>query len=200
MHLEVQQLDTGTLRGDLLLLGDTVAHFLTQPVGRALTSAVFAEDTAPSIAALARRRLQESAGGPAATMVGRAMARGEWRDDAPDGFDGFDFVVTNTASGYGRAFVSPPWAEVGGAKPVSTSTPELTLERHRERRSPGTEGRRRPARHHQRAAQLGPRSIDGGPWINRTRRRWWPKLHICQMPLPAARRPLRHQRRLRHDR
>ena len=82
VHLEVQQLDTGTLRGDLLLLGDTVAHFLTQPVGRALTSAVFAEDTAPSIAALARRRLQESAGGPAAAMVARAMARGEWRDDA----------------------------------------------------------------------------------------------------------------------
>jgi AcrR family transcriptional regulator len=82
VHLEVQQVDTGSLRGDLLFLGETVGQFLTQPVGRALTRAVFAEDTAPSIAALARRQLQESAGGPAAAMVMRAMRRGEWRDDA----------------------------------------------------------------------------------------------------------------------
>lgn len=79
--LTLQQKDTGSLRGDLLFLGESVVAFLTQPVGRALAHAVFAESTAPSIAALARRQLETSAGGPAASMVQRAMARGEWRAD-----------------------------------------------------------------------------------------------------------------------
>jgi len=79
--LTLQQKDTGSLRGDLLFLGESVVAFLTQPVGRALTHAVFAESTAPSIAALARRQLEASAGGPAASMVQRAIARGEWRAD-----------------------------------------------------------------------------------------------------------------------
>lgn len=81
-HLEVQLVDTGTLRGDLLFLGESVAGFLTAPVGRALTRAVFAEDLAPAIGDLARRQLQESAGSPAAAMILRARQRGEWRDDA----------------------------------------------------------------------------------------------------------------------
>jgi hypothetical protein len=55
--------------------------FPTQPVGRALAHAVFAESTAPSIAALARRQIEASAGGPVASMVQRAIARGEWRAD-----------------------------------------------------------------------------------------------------------------------
>jgi AcrR family transcriptional regulator len=81
-QLSLQQRDTGTLRGDLLFLAESVAAFLTQPAGRALARAVFAEDVAPSIAALARRQLEESAAGPAAAMVMRARSRGEWRDDA----------------------------------------------------------------------------------------------------------------------
>jgi AcrR family transcriptional regulator len=71
-----------SLRDELLALGENVASLLSQPVGRALAQAVFAEQTAPSLAALARRRLEESAGGPAARMVQRAIERGEWRHDA----------------------------------------------------------------------------------------------------------------------
>ena len=44
--------------------------------------AVFAEAVAPSIAALAKRQIEQSAGGPARAMLLRAGARGEWRDDA----------------------------------------------------------------------------------------------------------------------
>jgi len=81
-HLTLQQRDTGTLRGDLLFLGTSVAAFLEQPAGRALARAVFAEEAAPSIAALARRQLEEGAAGSAAALVRRAQQRGEWRDDA----------------------------------------------------------------------------------------------------------------------
>jgi AcrR family transcriptional regulator len=80
-QLSLQQRDTGSLRGDLRFLGESVADFLAQPVGRALAQAAFAETVAPSIAALARRQLAASAGGPAAAMVQRAVSRGEWRDD-----------------------------------------------------------------------------------------------------------------------
>jgi len=80
--LEVQLVDTGTLRGDLLFVGESLARFLGGPLGLALTRAVFAEDLAPAIANLARRQMHESAGGPAAAMVHRARQRGEWRDDA----------------------------------------------------------------------------------------------------------------------
>lgn len=81
-HLSLAQKDTGSLHGDLLFLGESVAAFLEQPAGQALMRAVFAEAVAPSIAALARRQLEHSAGGPALAMVLRARARGEWRDDA----------------------------------------------------------------------------------------------------------------------
>lgn len=81
-QLTLAQADTGSLRGDLLHLGDGVAKLLALPAGRALAQAVFAEATAPSIAALARQHIEASAGGPAAAIVTRAMARGEWRDDA----------------------------------------------------------------------------------------------------------------------
>jgi AcrR family transcriptional regulator len=81
-HLSLAQKDTGSLRGDLLFLGESVAGFLDQPAGQALMRAVFTEAVAPSIAALARRQLEQSAGSPAVAMVLRARARGEWRDDA----------------------------------------------------------------------------------------------------------------------
>lgn len=81
-QLTLAQEDTGTLRGDLLSLGGGVAKLLALPAGRALAHAVFAEPTAPSIAALARRQLEAGAASGAAAMVQRAAARGEWRDDA----------------------------------------------------------------------------------------------------------------------
>ena len=55
---------------------------LLEAEARALAQAVFAEPTAPSIAALARRQLEAGAASGAAAMVQRAAARGEWRDDA----------------------------------------------------------------------------------------------------------------------
>lgn len=79
--LTMQIPDTGSLHGDLLALGGRVATFLHQPAGRALAQAVFAESLAPSIASLARRQLEASAGGSALAMVQRAVARGEWRPD-----------------------------------------------------------------------------------------------------------------------
>ena len=77
--MTMQVPDTGSLRGDLLALGELVAAFLQQSAGRALAQAVFAESLAPSIAALARRQLEASAGEPTLAMVQRAVARGEWR-------------------------------------------------------------------------------------------------------------------------
>jgi AcrR family transcriptional regulator len=81
-QLTLAQEDTGSLRGDLLSLTAGVARLLALPMGRALAQAVFAEPTAPSIAALARRQLEAGGGSVAAVMVQRAVARGEWRDDA----------------------------------------------------------------------------------------------------------------------
>ncbi len=78
-HLSTQQRDTGSLRGDLVALGESVAVFLAEPAGRALTRAIFAEGAAPTLSSEARRHLEESASGPAAAMVQRACARGEWR-------------------------------------------------------------------------------------------------------------------------
>jgi AcrR family transcriptional regulator len=80
--LTLAQADTGTLRGDLLHLGASVAALLERPAGKALARAVFAEPEAPSIAALARQQLEASASAPAVAMVARAMARGEWREGA----------------------------------------------------------------------------------------------------------------------
>jgi hypothetical protein len=60
-QLSLQQRDTGSLRGDLRFLGESVADLLAQPGGRALAQAAFAETVAPSIAALARRQLAASA-------------------------------------------------------------------------------------------------------------------------------------------
>lgn len=83
-HLSTQQRDTGSLRGDLVALGESVAAFLAEPAGRALTRAIFAEGV-PTISDEARRRLEESAGGPAAAMVQRAHLRGEWRAELDPG-------------------------------------------------------------------------------------------------------------------
>lgn len=80
--LTLAQTDTGSLRGDLVGLGASVAALLERPTGRALARAVFAELEAPSIAALARRELEASASGPTLAMIARATARGEWREDA----------------------------------------------------------------------------------------------------------------------
>ena len=75
--------DTGTLRGDLLVLARSVAALLGQPVGRELARAAFADSLGPAIAALVARRLESQAKGPAEAMVRRAIERGEWRADVP---------------------------------------------------------------------------------------------------------------------
>lgn len=78
-ELSLELRDTGSLRGDLLSLAETIAEFMARPIGRALTRAVFAEAVSPTISGDARRRLEERAGGPAVAMIQRALGRGEWR-------------------------------------------------------------------------------------------------------------------------
>jgi AcrR family transcriptional regulator len=83
--LSLELADTGSLRGDLVRLAETVAAFLSQPAGRGLARAAFAESESPELAALAKGLLERQAIGPAADLVRRARARGEWREDvAPD--------------------------------------------------------------------------------------------------------------------
>lgn len=82
-EVSVQLADTGSLRGDLMLLVGAVAALLEQPSGRALARAAFAESGAPEIAALAVRQLESQARGPAHELFERARARGEWRSPVP---------------------------------------------------------------------------------------------------------------------
>lgn len=75
--------DQGSLAADLLALARTVAAFLEGPLGAALARAALSEATAPEIAEMARTQLAQRALGPAAQLVQRAQARGEWRADVP---------------------------------------------------------------------------------------------------------------------
>jgi AcrR family transcriptional regulator len=83
VDLEGAQEDTGSLRGDLMALGRSVAAFLAEPTGLALARAALAESTSPELAAMAARQLARGAEGPAAELVRRARARGEWTSEAP---------------------------------------------------------------------------------------------------------------------
>ena len=73
--------DTGSLRGDLMVLARNVATFLGGPVGRELAHAALGESAGPELAALAARQLESQVQGPVHDMVQRARARGEWRED-----------------------------------------------------------------------------------------------------------------------
>lgn len=68
--------DTGTLNGDLLALGRLVAATISDPVGRAVATAVLAEPDSPTLSRLAEvfwsQRFSE-----AGSIVERAIERGE---------------------------------------------------------------------------------------------------------------------------
>jgi len=78
--------DQGSLRADLVALGEAVASLAREPRGRALIRAAFSATGAPELVALAARKVETAAlEAPALALVQRARARGEWRDDAaPD--------------------------------------------------------------------------------------------------------------------
>lgn len=73
--------DSGSLAGNLSVIGRAIAVFVAQPGGRALARAAVAVGSAPEIAAMARRRIEQEAVGPVALMIQRALVRGEWRVD-----------------------------------------------------------------------------------------------------------------------
>ncbi len=83
--VSLELVDTGTLRGDLRIVAETVARVLEQPVGQALVRAAFASSEASELVLLATRRLQNQAVDPVREMVKRAQARGEWqREVSPE--------------------------------------------------------------------------------------------------------------------
>ncbi|SEQ17332.1 TetR/AcrR family transcriptional regulator [Lentzea albida] len=73
--------DTGSLRGDLHALVTPIAELLSQAEGTALARAAISSGAASDIAALAAHRLSEQTT-QVLTLVERARARGEWREDA----------------------------------------------------------------------------------------------------------------------
>lgn len=83
LDLDDRLVDTGSLRGDLLVLAEAVAEFMSQPSGRALARAALAEPSASAIAALAAEQLSRGAAVPVGHLIQRARARGEWKTKAP---------------------------------------------------------------------------------------------------------------------
>ncbi|MCU0687659.1 MAG: TetR/AcrR family transcriptional regulator [Polyangiaceae bacterium] len=81
----VKLVDTGSLRGDLTLLAESVAALLEQPQGRALARAALADAGAPEVVALATQRLERQARQPLHALIERARARGEWRTHVTPG-------------------------------------------------------------------------------------------------------------------
>lgn len=68
--------DTGSLKGDLVLLAKGVADFLSSPQGSAVMRVLIAEGPNPELAALAAARYPGDAAGPR-EVIRRAIARGE---------------------------------------------------------------------------------------------------------------------------
>lgn len=83
VDFEAAQEDTGSLRGDLLVLGRAVADFLATPAGLALARAAFAESSSTELAALAHRQFADGTAAPVGGLVKRALARGEWDRRTP---------------------------------------------------------------------------------------------------------------------
>jgi AcrR family transcriptional regulator len=81
--LSAQLPDTGALRTDLEAVVFGVAALLTTPLGGALALAAASQRANPEIAELARRQAERGAAGAAGAIHTRAVARGEWRADAP---------------------------------------------------------------------------------------------------------------------
>jgi len=80
IDLDDQLTNTGSLRGDLMVLAEAVAEFMSQPSGRALARAALAEPSA--IAALAAEQLSRGAAVPVGQLIQRARSRGEWKTKA----------------------------------------------------------------------------------------------------------------------
>ncbi|MBL8951220.1 MAG: TetR/AcrR family transcriptional regulator [Myxococcaceae bacterium] len=78
--LSFSPVDTGSIRGDLQALGEAVVALLEQPIGRGLTRAALGESLTPEVGALLARQLK-APHNLARSMVGRAVARGEWQTD-----------------------------------------------------------------------------------------------------------------------
>ncbi len=83
IDLDDRLVDTGSLRGDLLLLAEAVAEFMSQPSGRALARAALAEPSASAISELAAEQLSRGAAISVGQLIQRAHARGEWTTKAP---------------------------------------------------------------------------------------------------------------------
>ncbi len=83
-NVSMNMVDTGSLRGDLLVIVSQVAAMLDQPIGRALFRAAAAESSASAVAALASRHLASNAAQPMIELANRARARGEWRSAVPE--------------------------------------------------------------------------------------------------------------------
>jgi AcrR family transcriptional regulator len=77
----VSMADTGSLRGDLLALLKRVNELLTHPTGRAILRASASVSADSRIKLLAQERLMAQAMLPVQSLVERARARGEWRDE-----------------------------------------------------------------------------------------------------------------------
>lgn len=75
--------DTGSLKGDLLALAQQLATFISEPAGKALARAAFAESSAPEIAAVAAAQFARGAAPRVSGLVERAMKRGEWKASIP---------------------------------------------------------------------------------------------------------------------
>jgi AcrR family transcriptional regulator len=78
-NVSMQMVDTGSLRGDLLVIVSQVAAMLEQPIGRALFRAAAAESSASAVAAMASRHLASNSARPIVELANRARSRGEWR-------------------------------------------------------------------------------------------------------------------------
>jgi AcrR family transcriptional regulator len=69
--------DTGSLRGDLIALGRTVATFMQSPAGAAIVRIMLAEGSNPEVRALGNMAYREANGVGPWAVVQRAQERGE---------------------------------------------------------------------------------------------------------------------------
>jgi AcrR family transcriptional regulator len=72
-------LDTGTLRGDLIVLAGTVAAFMQSSVGMAVVRIMLAEGGNPEVRALGSTAYQASSSQGPWMVIKRAIERGEWQ-------------------------------------------------------------------------------------------------------------------------
>jgi AcrR family transcriptional regulator len=73
--------ETASLRGDLLALGAGIAAFVQSPAGMGLARAAMQDSAGSVIASMVQHRLERGTTTAAAAMIGRAVARGEWRPE-----------------------------------------------------------------------------------------------------------------------